>query len=135
MHGPLDVVALCQSTRAVSIGAVNSLVSCCRAWGCMLGFACMLPTLHGHVPHTMANQLKYMRCCCHLQTIAKSFGFATPPRVNLNIESKAAHGRKAKKAAAGADYRRFKPQSGHAFSASNPYGVRDTGDRRQLTRY
>eukprot|EP00775_Hariotina_reticulata_P002528 gene2528-2830_t len=70
-----------------------------------------------------------------LQAVAKSFGFSGPPRVSLNIESKAAHGRKAAKTKqAGADYRRFKPQSGHAFSAANPYGVRAAGDRRQLAR-
>lgn len=74
------------------------------------------------------------------QAVAKSFGFSGPPKVSLNIESKAAHGRRAKKVqqgqgAAGADYRRFKPASGHAFSASNPYGVRAKGDNRQLARF
>uniref|UniRef100_A0A383VPH8 ATP-dependent RNA helicase n=1 Tax=Tetradesmus obliquus TaxID=3088 RepID=A0A383VPH8_TETOB len=71
-----------------------------------------------------------------LQAVAKSFGFSGPPRVNLNIESKAAHGRRAAKAKAGtADYRRFKGQSGHTFSAANPYGVRAKGDNRQLARF
>lgn len=75
------------------------------------------------------------------QAVAKSFGFSGPPKVSLNIESKAAHGRRAKKVqqvqggAGGADYRRFKPASGHAFSASNPYGVRAKGDNRQLARF
>lgn len=58
--------------------------------------------------------------------------------MNLNIESKAAHGRRAAKAkagAAGADYRRIKSKSGHAFSAANPYGVRAKGDNRQLARF
>jgi hypothetical protein len=80
-------------------------------------------------------------CCCR-QAVAKSFGFSGPPKVSLNIESKAAHGRRAKKvqqgqggAGGGADYRRFKPASGHAFSASNPYGVRAKGDNRQLARF
>lgn len=71
--------------------------------------------------------------------MAKSFGFSGPPKVSLNIESKAAHGRRAKKAqgqgAGAADYRRFKPASGHAFSAANPYGVRAKGDNRQLARF
>jgi ATP-dependent RNA helicase DDX18/HAS1 len=77
--------------------------------------------------------------------VAKSFGFSVPPKVSLNIESKAVHGRRAKKVAAGggggADYRRgkhglsLKPQSGHAFSAANPYGVRAAGDTRQLARF
>jgi ATP-dependent RNA helicase DDX18/HAS1 len=70
--------------------------------------------------------------------VAKSFGFSVPPKVSLNIESKAAHGRRAKRVAAGssgggADYRRTK--SGHAFSAANPYGVRAKGDNRQLARF
>lgn len=76
-----------------------------------------------------------------LQAVAKSFGFSGPPKVSLNIESKAAHGRRAKKAlgqgtgGGGADYRRFKGGSGHAFSAANPYGVRAKGDNRQLARF
>lgn len=65
--------------------------------------------------------------------MARSFGFSTPPRVNINIESKAAHTRKAQKAGSGgADYRRMK--SGHKFSAANPYGARQAGDNRQFVR-
>jgi ATP-dependent RNA helicase DDX18/HAS1 len=67
-----------------------------------------------------------------LKAVAKSFGFAVPPRVNLNIESKAAHARKAvKMAAAGADYKR---KTGHTFSAANPYGKKAAGDKRQFVR-
>lgn len=75
------------------------------------------------------------------QAVAKSFGFTVPPRVNLNIESRASHARKAAKAAAGAkgssgggkaaDYRRG---TGHRFSAANPYGKREAGDSRQFAR-
>ncbi|KAK9816761.1 hypothetical protein WJX72_004846 [[Myrmecia] bisecta] len=64
-----------------------------------------------------------------LQAVARSFGFSAPPRVNLNLESKASHVRKAKQ---GADYRR-QGKSGHAFSASNPYGKRALGDNRQFS--
>lgn len=64
-----------------------------------------------------------------LKAIAKSFGFQTPPRVNINIESKSAHTRRASKAK-GADYRRKK--TGHAFSASNPYGQKSETDNRQF---
>jgi ATP-dependent RNA helicase DDX18/HAS1 len=68
-----------------------------------------------------------------LKAVAKSFGFAAPPRVNINIDSKAANTRKAqKRQGAGADYRRSK--SGHAFSADNPYGKRDKSDTRQFVR-
>lgn len=67
-----------------------------------------------------------------LKAVAKSFGFPVPPRVNINIESKAANTRKAQKTRQGADYRRKK--SGHTFSAGNPYGKRDVGDNRQFVR-
>ncbi|PSC68006.1 ATP-dependent RNA helicase HAS1 [Micractinium conductrix] len=71
-----------------------------------------------------------------LKAVARSFGFSTPPRVNINIESKAAHTRKAQQAGGGgggsADYRRMK--SGHKFSASNPYGAKQQGDTRQFVR-
>jgi ATP-dependent RNA helicase DDX18/HAS1 len=44
-----------------------------------------------------------------LKAVARSFGFSSPPRVNINIESKAAHTRKAQKTGGqGADYRRMK---------------------------
>ncbi|BDA42719.1 ATP-dependent RNA helicase has1 [Coccomyxa sp. Obi] len=71
-----------------------------------------------------------------LLSVAKSFGFAQPPRVNLNLESKAANVRKAHRKAleggkGGADYRR---KSGHAFSADNPYGKKAAGDNRQFVR-
>ena len=68
-----------------------------------------------------------------LNGVAKAFGFSRPPRVNVNIESKAAHTRRgAKSSGKSADYTRGK--SGHAFSASNPYGKRDGGDTRQFVR-
>lgn len=59
-----------------------------------------------------------------LKAVAKSFGFITPPKVNINIESKAAHTRKAKNA----DYKR---KGGHGFSDSNPYGKKMNGDTKQ----
>ncbi|EFN57448.1 hypothetical protein CHLNCDRAFT_142930 [Chlorella variabilis] len=67
-----------------------------------------------------------------LKAVARSFGFSSPPRVNINLESKAAHTRKAQKAGHGADYRRMK--SGHKFSASNPYGKVQEADTRQFVR-
>lgn len=65
-----------------------------------------------------------------LQAVAKSFGFLTPPRINLGLESKSAHTRKAHKKEGGADFRR--KGTGHAFSAENPYGRRDVDDKRQF---
>ena len=58
-------------------------------------------------------------------------------QVTLNLESKAANVRKAKRKAIegekqpSADYRR---KTGHAFSAENPYGKRAAGDKRQFVR-
>ena len=49
-------------------------------------------------------------------------------QVSLNLESKAS---KARQKPGTADYRR---KSGHAFSASNPYGVKGAGDNRQFVR-
>ena len=59
-------------------------------------------------------------------------------QVNLNLESKAAHKRKAvRRTLEGAqpppaDYWRGK--SRHAFSAANPYGAKPAGDKRQFVR-
>jgi hypothetical protein len=50
-------------------------------------------------------------------------------QVSLNLESKAG---KARLKPGTADFRRGK--SGHAFSASNPYGVKAAGDKRQFVR-
>ena len=47
--------------------------------------------------------------------------------MTLNIESKATHVRKAQK-------KSMLRQSGHAFSADNPYGQRAQGDKRQFAR-
>lgn len=65
-----------------------------------------------------------------LKAVGKSFGFTAPPRVTLNLESKASHTRK--QGQAGADYKRQK--SGHAFSANTPYGKKNSGDQRQFAR-
>ena len=67
--------------------------------------------------------------------------FPPPPhRVNLQLESHSSHSRKAAKLAKGggagggkADYRRGLG-TGHKFSAANPYGKRDAGDKRQFVR-
>jgi hypothetical protein len=38
--------------------------------------------------------LVHLHCCVAPQAVAKSFGFAVPPRVNLPVESKSSHARK-----------------------------------------
>ncbi|PNW80375.1 hypothetical protein CHLRE_07g314900v5 [Chlamydomonas reinhardtii] len=70
-----------------------------------------------------------------LQAMARSFGFSVPPRVNLQLESHSSHTRKAAKGAPGgkADYRRGL-STGHKFSAANPHGRREAGDKRQFVR-
>jgi len=67
-----------------------------------------------------------------LAALAKSLGFTAPPRVNLNLESKAGAARRSKKRALedGGSARK----SGHGFSAANPYGRREAGDKRQVVR-
>ncbi|MEW5303369.1 MAG: hypothetical protein WDW36_006070 [Sanguina aurantia] len=64
-----------------------------------------------------------------MAAVARSFGFAVPPRINMQLESRAAHTRKAVKGgvAGGADYNRAK--SGHGFSAANPYGKKPDAKR------
>ena len=56
-------------------------------------------------------------------------------QVNLNLESKAAHSRKAqRKTLEGAKGGRARQKTGHAFSADNPYGRQALGDKRQFVR-
>ena len=63
-----------------------------------------------------------------LQAVGLAFGFTSPPRVDLAFSAK---GRRQKhkpnnKKAKGLS-------SGHSFSAANPYGKREAGDRRQFS--
>jgi len=72
-----------------------------------------------------------------LQGIGQAFGFTVPPRVDVNSSAKG--GRKQKRVggdgAAGQDAAaKIRSQSGHAFSASNPYGKREPGDARQFSK-
>ncbi len=58
-----------------------------------------------------------------------AFGFNAPPKVELSIRDKAR-----RKAPQGKGAGKGGARSGHAFSASNPYGVRDPNDKRQFVR-
>ena len=79
----------------------------------------------------------------NLASVALSFGFHRPPKVQRNLASKAANGRKklgegggsrgGPRGTGGSDYRRQKG-TGHGFSAENPYGKRKAGDTRQFVR-
>lgn len=66
-----------------------------------------------------------------LQAVGISFGFTTPPRVDLALGPKGG-GRKQygnKPGAKGAKG----GSTGHKFGASNPYGKRESGDKRQFS--
>jgi ATP-dependent RNA helicase DDX18/HAS1 len=70
-----------------------------------------------------------------LAALARSLGFAAPPRVNLALESRAGAARRGKKReleGGGGDGGGGRRGSGHGFSAANPYGKRQEGDRRQV---
>lgn len=62
-----------------------------------------------------------------LQAVGLAFGFTVPPRVDLAFSAK---GRKQKLHTKG---NKTNSGSGHAFSASNPYGMRKAGDKRQFS--
>jgi ATP-dependent RNA helicase DDX18/HAS1 len=67
------------------------------------------------------------------QAVAKSFGFNCPPKVQLALESRTKHTRKAenhKQSGAG----KSMSGGGRSFSAENPYGKKEKGDTRQFTR-
>jgi ATP-dependent RNA helicase DDX18/HAS1 len=89
-----------------------------------------------------------------LAAVSRGFGFAIPPRVNLNISATGDAEKVVRRGGGGgfgdggkrrmADYadpaRRkhaliaLKQGSGHTFSANNPYGKRAAGDARQFSR-
>jgi ATP-dependent RNA helicase DDX18/HAS1 len=65
-----------------------------------------------------------------LAAVGRSYGFSVPPRVDLDFNVRGQKGRAKKAMTAGKDRR---SAGGHAFSASNPYGKRQSGDTRQFT--
>lgn len=65
-----------------------------------------------------------------LKGVAAAFGFDVPPRVNLpNVSAAPKNPRRRHNQTANSK----KTQSGHAFSAENPYGVKKDGDSRQFS--
>lgn len=66
-----------------------------------------------------------------LQQVAKGFGFAAPPKVELNLKHTA---RKQPNANKGARKQLTGQNTGHTFSAANPYGKREVSDKRQFAR-
>ena len=68
-----------------------------------------------------------------LSKVAKAFGFAHPPKVELNLKHTA---RKKATGTKGTLKKQLSGQSsGHQFSADNPYGQRDANDKRQFSRW
>ncbi|EER17576.1 DEAD/DEAH box ATP-dependent RNA helicase, putative [Perkinsus marinus ATCC 50983] len=64
-----------------------------------------------------------------LQKLAKCFGFAVPPKVDLNLKDTKKSDRGGRKMVKSG---RFNKGQGD-FSASNPYGKKSTGDKRQFS--
>lgn len=65
-----------------------------------------------------------------LQAVGLAFGFTTPPRVDLAFSARGDK-RNVKRNNKNAKQKRL--GSGHSFSASNPYGKREVGDKRQFS--
>ena len=69
-----------------------------------------------------------------LVKVAKGFGFDVPPRVDLSIKMSGRNtrgGKGGKKG--GAKEKRQQGGGNAAFSASNPYGSKGSGDKRQFS--
>jgi ATP-dependent RNA helicase DDX18/HAS1 len=65
-----------------------------------------------------------------LQAVGLAFGFSTPPRVDLAFSARGDK-RNVKRNTKSATQKRL--GSGHTFSANNPYGKREAGDKRQFS--
>ena len=65
-----------------------------------------------------------------LQAVGLAFGFSTPPRVDIAFSARGDK-RNMKRNNKNAKQKRL--GSGHGFSASNPYGKRQAGDKRQFS--
>ncbi|KAJ1628486.1 P-loop containing nucleoside triphosphate hydrolase protein [Pavlovales sp. CCMP2436] len=87
--------------------------------------------LHAYAAHSLKDIFDVYNL--DLQATAKAFGFAVPPKVTLNLKPNP-KGTKKRGASAGdmSPAAKRQQQSGHTFSASNPYGQRAQGDKRQF---
>lgn len=63
-----------------------------------------------------------------LQAVGQCFGFAVPPKVNINFKHTGGDKGRQKKSVS-----KF-TKSGHTFSADNPYGKRQKSDHRQFSK-
>lgn len=87
--------------------------------------------LHSYASHALKDAFNVYSL--DLQQIAFSFGFSTPPKVDLNLKS---GGKASRSTNSKSKNKSSNPyfKSGHKFSASNPYGIRDKNDNRQFVR-
>jgi len=88
--------------------------------------------LHAYAAH--ANKDCFNVHNLDLAAVAKGFGFSAPPKVELNLK----HTQR-KKGPSGGQTKSLNGElkassTGHSFSAANPYGKRETSDRRQFVR-
>jgi len=82
--------------------------------------------MHAYAAHSHKDCFDVHRL--DLAQVAKAFGFAHPPKVELNLK----HAPRNKKAATKGKQK--EKATGHQFSAANPYGQRETNDKRQFVR-
>ncbi|CAB1114216.1 unnamed protein product [Ectocarpus sp. CCAP 1310/34] len=68
-----------------------------------------------------------------LQAVARAFGFTVPPRVDLKLSARGQKGRGGGKERDQGRRKMALGGGGHSFSATNPYGQKAPGDRRQFT--
>ena len=69
-----------------------------------------------------------------LQKMGNAFGFTTPPRVNLSIFASVTSGEgRNRQYQKGNKKQKIGRGGGHEFSASNPHGKREKGDKRQFS--
>lgn len=71
-----------------------------------------------------------------LQGVGRAFGFTVPPRVDVNFSARGdkTTARKRQRETDEDPKKKHFQQSGHAFSADNPYGKRSANDKRQFVR-
>lgn len=95
--------------------------------------------IHAYAAHSLKDI--YDVNALDLKGLAKGFGFAVPPKVQLKIQAKVT-GKGSRKGGGGSQAQATGPQwkqkgafgNNRGFTADNPYGKRDGGDTRQFTR-
>lgn len=88
--------------------------------------------LHAYAAHSLKDIFDVYNL--DLQATAKAFGFAVPPKVTLNLKGNPKASRKRGGVADATGPGAKRQSTGHAFSASNPYGHRSAGDSRQFVK-